>query len=54
MAITVEVINNNVEKALYIFKKKVEKDGILNLFKSKQFYLKPCLVKREKRKNARY
>lgn len=50
----VEVINGNVEKAIYTFKKKCEKAGILELYKQKQFYLKPCLAKREKRKNAKY
>ena len=43
------------EKALFTFRKKVENSRILEEYLEKQYYLKPSLLKRQRRmKNARY
>jgi len=49
---TIEVRNNNVEKALRVLKKKLIKDGQMKILKQKQYYIKPSAVKREKRKEG--
>ena len=38
MAITIEVRNNNVEKALRVLKKKLNKDGQMKELKQRQYY----------------
>ena len=44
----------DVDITLQKFKRKIEKSGKLDIFKEKQYYLKPSLQKRAKRnKNAR-
>lgn len=43
----------NLEKALSIFKNKVQRAGILEEYKERQFYTKPSEARREKRKQAR-
>ena len=50
MSITVEVRNNNVEKALRVLKKKLIKSGQMKELKEKQYYQKPSFKKREKKK----
>lgn len=53
--VIVEVNANRFEDALRKFKKKMDIAGILDEFKRNQYYLKPSLKKREKRKlNAKY
>ncbi len=47
--IYVEVRNNDVNKALRIFKKKVQGEGILQEYKERQHYVKPS----EKRRKAK-
>ena len=46
----VEVKDNNVEKALSEFKKRVKNSGLLKELREREFYLKPSLVKRNRRK----
>ena len=46
----VDVYNNNVEKALKIFKNRVKESGLLLELKEKAFYTKPS-VKRRTEKN---
>ena len=46
----VEVKNNNVDKALSEFKKRVKNSGLLKELREREFYLKPSLVKRNRRK----
>ena len=36
---TIEVRNNNVEKALRVLKKKLIKDGVMKELKERQYYL---------------
>ena len=48
----VTVQDNNLEKAMRIFKKKVQKSGILKELKAKQYYEKPAEKKQRKKKEA--
>ena len=48
----VTVRNGDVEKALRLFKKKVQKSGILKELKAKQYYEKPAEAKQRKKKEA--
>tara|TARA_B100000900_G_scaffold23771_1_gene18519 strand:- start:283 stop:492 length:210 start_codon:yes stop_codon:yes gene_type:complete len=52
MAITIEVRNNNLEKALRVLKKKLNKDGQMKELKQRQYYQKPSEIKREKKKEG--
>ncbi len=47
---TIEVRNNNVDKAMRILKKKMKKEGLFDLMKEKQYYQKPSFKRREKKK----
>lgn len=50
----VEVRNNNVTKAMRILKKKIEREGILQEVRERQFFEKPSEKKRrEKKQNIR-
>ena len=49
---TIEVRNNNVEKALRVLKKKLLKDGVMKEFRDRQYYQKPSFKKREKKKES--
>ena len=50
----VEVIvkNNNVEKALRVLKKKLQKDGLFRELRIRQFYEKPSEKKLRKKKES--
>ena len=50
MSITVEVRGGNLEKALRVLKKKVQKSGIVKEIRAKQYFSKPSEIKREKAK----
>ena len=52
MAITIEVRNNIVEKALRVLKNKLNKDGQMKELKLRQYYQKPSEIKREKKKEG--
>ena len=52
MSITIEVRNNNVEKALRVLKNKLNKDGQMKELKQRQYYQKPSEIKREKKKEG--
>ena len=47
--IMVEVRNNDVNKALRIFKKKLQNEGILQEYKERQHYIKPSEKKRKEK-----
>ena len=49
---TIEVRNNNVEKALRVLKKKLLKDGVMKELRDRQYYQKPSFKKREKKKES--
>ena len=48
--IEVQVRGGNLEKAMRVLKKKVQKAGIVKEVKRRQFYMKPSEIKREKKK----
>ena len=50
MTYTIEVRNNNVEKALRVLKKKLLKDGVMKELRDRQYFSKPSWKKREKKK----
>ena len=50
MAITVEVRGGNLEKAMRVLKKKVQKAGIVKEARDRQYFMKPSEKKREKAK----
>ena len=50
MSITVEVRGGNLEKAMRVLKKKVQKAGIGKDIRNKRYFSKPSEVKREKAK----
>ena len=52
MSITVEVRGGNLEKAMRVLKKKVQKEGLLREIKERQYYRKPSEIKREAKKQA--
>ena len=52
MTITVEVRGGNLEKDMRVLKKKIQKEGLMKEIKRRQFYQKPSLIKREKKKEG--
>ena len=52
MTIEVQVRGGNVVKAMRILKKKLEKDGLMQEIRQRQYYEKPSLKRqREKKQN---
>ena len=52
MSITVEVRNNNVEQAMRVLKRKIQKTGLMKEIRARQYYKKPS-EKRVERKKER-
>jgi small subunit ribosomal protein S21 len=52
LSITIQVRNGNLEQAMRVLKKKVQKDGQLKILKAKQYYEKPSEIKRRKKKEG--
>jgi|TARA_R100001460_G_scaffold28444_2_gene57002 small subunit ribosomal protein S21 len=52
LSITIQVRNGNVEQALRVLKKKLQKDGLLKELKMKQYFEKPSEKKRRKKKEG--
>ena len=50
--LSVEVRNNDVTKALRIFKKKVQEAGIIQEVREREYYEKPCEKRNRKKKAA--
>ena len=50
MSITVTVRNNNLEQAMRVLKRKVQKEGIVKELKMRQYFEKPSEKKRRKKK----
>lgn len=50
--VEVRVINNNVEKALKVAKKKLAADGLFRELKARRFYQKPSVKKKAKEREA--
>ena len=53
MSITVEVRGGNLEKAMRVLKKKVQKAGIVKEARDRQYYQKPSHWKRETEKRRK-
>lgn len=52
--VTVSVRDNNVDQALRVLKKKMQREGLFREMKMRRDYEKPCLKrKREKQESAR-
>ena len=52
MPIEVQVRNNNVEKAIRVLKKKIQKDGMMRELRQRQYYEKPTLKRQRKLKES--
>ncbi len=50
MSITVEVRKGNLEQAMRVLKRKVQKEGIVKELKMRQYFEKPSEKKRRKKK----
>lgn len=46
--LTVEVRNNNIEKAIRLLNRKVKQEGIIRELRQRQYYEKPSLKRRRK------
>lgn len=46
------VMDNDVERALRILKKKIQNDGLFKHLKMKKYYEKPCQYRRRKMREA--
>ena len=53
MAIKVVVKNNNVEKALSIFKRKIKDSGLMYELREREHYKKPSEIKKEIKNKAK-
>ena len=52
MTIEVQVRNNNVEKAIRVLKKQIQKDGLMRELRQRQYYEKPTLKRQRKLKES--
>ena len=52
MTISVDLRNNNVEKAIRVLKKKLQKDGLFRELRMRQHYEKPSLKRQRKLKES--
>lgn len=50
MSITVEVRKGNVEQAMRVLKRKVQKEGLVKELRERQYFEKPSEKKRRKKK----
>ena len=53
MSIKVVVKNNNIEKALSIFKRKVKDSNLMFELREREFYKKPSAIKKEIKNKAK-
>ena len=52
MTINVTVRNGNLEQAMRVLKRKVQKEGLVKELRERQYYKKPSEIKQEKKKEA--
>jgi|TARA_B100001094_G_C17903676_1_gene657726 small subunit ribosomal protein S21 len=50
LSITIEVRKGNVEQAMRVLKRKVQKEGLVKELRERQYYEKPSAKKRRKKK----
>ena len=53
MGIKVVVKNNNIDKALSVFKRKVKESGMMYELREREFYKKPSAVRKEMKNKAK-
>ena len=53
LTINVTVRNGNLEQAMRVLKRKVQKEGLVKELRERQFYKKPSEIRQEKIKEAR-
>jgi len=53
LTITVQVRNGNLEQAMRVLKRKVQKEGLIKELRDRQHYKKPSEKRQEKIKEAR-
>ena len=53
MSIKVVVKNNNVERALSIFKRKIKDSGLIYELRERESYKKPSVLKKERKNKAK-
>ena len=51
-SLEVKVVNNDIEKAMKILKRKLQKDGVFRRLKAKRSYEKPSECRRRKRRES--
>ena len=52
MSITIQVRNGNVEQAMRVLKRKIQKEGLIKELRARQSYEKPSAKKRRKHKES--
>ena len=52
LTINVTVRNGNLEQAMRVLKRKVQKEGLIKELRERQFYKKPSEIKQIKKKEA--
>ena len=52
LTINVTVRNGNLEQAMRVRRRKVQKEGLVKELRERQFYKKPSEIKQEKKKEA--
>tara|TARA_E500000318_G_scaffold505_1_gene606 strand:- start:416 stop:625 length:210 start_codon:yes stop_codon:yes gene_type:complete len=52
LSITIQVRNGNLEQAMRVLKKKVQKEGIIKDYRAKSVFEKPSAKKRRKKKEG--
>ena len=52
MGITIQVRNGNLEQAMRVMKKKLQKDGVLKELRARQYFEKTSEKKRRKKKEG--
>ena len=53
MSIKVVVKNNNIERALSIFKRKIKDSGLIYELRERECYKKPSVLKKERKNKAK-
>ena len=53
VGLSVTVFNNNVDEALRRLKRKVKNSNMLQELRKKEYFIKPSIIKREKRNLAK-
>jgi len=52
LAIEIKVRNGNLEQAMRVLKRKVQKEGLIKEIRDRQYYMKPSEIRREAKKQG--